>query len=312
MYAISVNNFKGERLMKLKNWAAIILVFALAFGFCSCRKLDNKIDVNGNSVNGDVNGGESSDVSTTLSKEMQEFVDSMTDPAKESEYYQPNEAELSIADGVIDTEKMVDVSTDPDANPENRDVEYIKKVTEGKKYTVKMTIKTIPTDGDTVSTNVTMMKNGDDSYIETQLPVAGSNTVLPMSIVKKDGKCTMYVTSMKAYMDIPDDTYETMLEEIQAASDASNNDAEFVESGKIDVNGTTYDVDIFTEDGTTIKKYYANDELKRIEAIDPDGNISIVEFTEISDEVDESKFVTPKGYFNMTDLMDSDSLPLNF
>ena len=298
--------------MKIKSIIAITLMFAVLFGLCACRKLDNSVEVDGEGETySDSNSmaDASDDVSTTLSEEMQEFVNSITDPAKEDEYFEKNDAVLGIADEAIDTEDMAEVTvkTDSDGNPVHGDQKtFFSKLADAEQYTIKMTLKSISTDGESTTVNITMMKNGSDAYIETKLPVS-NGSALPMTILLKDKKCTIYMTSLKAYMEVPQDTYTSIVDEMELAT-SQESTATYVESGEVDVNGTTYDVDVYEDDGSTIKYYYLNDEIKRVEAIDSDGNISIIEYTQITMTADTSKFTAPTGYLNMTNIMDSDAV----
>ncbi len=298
--------------MKIKSIIAITLMFAVLFGLCACRKLDNSVEVDGEGETySDSNSlaDTSEDVSTTLSEEMQEFVNSITDPAKEDEYFEKNDAVLGIADEAIDTKDMTEVTvkTDSDGNPVHGDQKtFFSKLADAEQYTIKMTLKSISTDGESTTVNITMMKNGSDAYIETKLPVS-NGSALPMTILLKDKKCTIYMTSLKAYMEVPQDTYTSIVDEMELAT-SQESTATYVESGEVDVNGTTYDVDVYEDDGSTIKYYYLNDEIKRVEAIDSDGNISIIEYTQITMTADTSKFTAPTGYLNMTNIMDSDAV----
>jgi hypothetical protein len=299
-------------LMKIKSIIAITLMFAVLFSLCACRKLDNSVEIDGEGETySDSNSlaDTSEDVSTTLSEEMQEFVNSITDPAKEDEYFEKNDAVLGIADEAIDTEDMTEVTvkTDSDGNPVHGDQKtFFNKLADAEQYTIKMTLKSISTDGESTTVNITMMKNGSDAYIETKLPVS-NGSALPMTILLKDKKCTIYMTSLKAYMEVPQDTYTSIVDEMELAT-SQESTATYVESGEVDVNGTTYDVDVYEDDGSTIKYYYLNDEIKRVEAIDSDGNISIIEYTQITMTADASKFTAPTGYLNMTNIMNSDAV----
>lgn len=298
--------------MKIKSIIAITLMFAVLFSLCACRKLDNSVEIDGEGETySDSNSlaDTSEDVSTTLSEEMQEFVNSITDPAKEDEYFEKNDAVLGIADEAIDTEDMTEVTvkTDSDGNPVHGDQKtFFNKLADAEQYTIKMTLKSISTDGESTTVNITMMKNGSDAYIETKLPVS-NGSALPMTILLKDKKCTIYMTSLKAYMEVPQDTYTSIVDEMELAT-SQESTATYVESGEVDVNGTTYDVDVYEDDGSTIKYYYLNDEIKRVEAIDSDGNISIIEYTQITMTADASKFTAPTGYLNMTNIMNSDAV----
>ena len=66
-------------------------------------------------------------------------------------------------------------------------------------------------------------------------------------------------------------------------------------SVNVNVDGKTYRCDIYTsDDGTTVKYYYLNGELKRMETVS-DGSETIIEFKTISGSVNKTKFRTPKG-----------------
>lgn len=288
--------------MKIKNFVALALVFAVLFSFCACRKLDGNIEIEGGSD--DI--GDNSDVETTLSKEMQEFIDSITDPNNEDKYYVKNDAVLSISDEPIDDSKLVEVEvkTDEEGKPIHGESQTLfEKLEQSDRYTMRMTIKNETAEGESTTVDVTMMKDGDNSYIETKLPVS-DGSVLPASILVKDGKCVIYMSSLRAYMNVPQETYEEMTNEMKLAT-TQESTAEYIKSYTYDINGTTYAVDEYLDDSQIVRYMFLNDEIKRIEISDEEGNKTIMEYTEMSDTVDQSKFTVPKGYMDMTALMNS-------
>lgn len=312
--------------MKIRSICAVLLIFAVLFSFCACRKsvtsgeVVTVTDEYGNTYTSavgssdtlltDENGQPITSESTTLSPEAQSFIDSITDVNKQDEYFEKDDAKLEISNDPINIDKMetVDVKTDENGDPIHSEIQQnnqtITNIETADKYTIKMTIESKSADGESSTVQVTTMKRGQDIYVQTKLPT-GNGLSLPISMVAVNGKCTIYMDSLRAYMDIPNDTYKSLTEEMEMGVQ-KDNDAEFVKSGNVTVNGKTYLVDVYKDGDTEIRYFYLNGDIKRVETEDTDGNVTIIEYTEISDKVDDSKFAARAGYMNMSALMDSE------
>ena len=122
----------------------------------------------------------------------------------------------------------------------------------------------------------------------------------------KDGKCRAYLPNIKAYFELPDESYKDMMEEVALGMQSTDQEG-YQGTVKALLNGKSYDVDIYEQDGNTVYYYYTGATPKRIESTAKDGSSSILEYTQIAYSADNKYFTEPIGYFPMTDLMKADS-----
>lgn len=248
----------------------------------------------------------------TYPAEIVDFLEDLTNPDSESEYLEEVDVSLSIADDPINTDSMKDTTpvmnnVGTPAHPTQE--EFVSKINSNNQYTVKMTVKSIA-DGVTTVIPATIMRSGDNIFAEVKWPVDEKNYVT-IRVLIKDGRCIMYLPTLRAYIEVPADTVSALTDALDAMTDGSGS-SEYQSSGQVTVDGVTYDVDIYeTDDGTTMKYYYLKDDLKRVETSSPDGSVMIVEYNSITNTVDKSKFITPTGYFNLGNLQEGDDI-LNY
>ena len=326
--------------MKFRSTAAVILVFSVILSFCACRKLDTEnfqpgsyvIDDSGEkhevetTVNekGDTeyfyvdNSGEQvvvekKDIITTtaayneisLTPEQESFIESFNDPKAMEEHldYSP-EAELVIADDIIDTEEMEEVENTSQPLHPGR-AEYISDLTAGDSYTLDVTLRT-KSEGNNSTMNMVTCKSGDKLYFSTKIPTDNGGS-MPLNILKANGKCTVYLPSYMISIDVPAESLQEMQNEINFAQDQEETGLEYQDSYTITgEDGSTYDVDLYKSEDVTVKYYFLGDDLKRVESSDGNGNDMIIEYNVVTTSVDESKFITPVGYIDMTNVIDSD------
>ena len=261
--------------------------------------------------NGETVAGETQ----TLPQDISDFFEGLTDPNENgsADYLEEQQAELSIADDLIDTDDMKEVSPPltPEGNPQRPAMEdFATQIKKTKEYTIKMTAKNIAPDGETSTIPFTVMRSGDNMYMETQFPVDGNRYITIRALIK-DGKCIMYIPSIRAYMELPVDSVNEILNGVDQYTDPDKDPetGTYKSSGQVTVGGVTYNVDIYEDDdGSEVKYYYQGDNLKRVESVDKSGNTTIIEYESITNTVDKSKFVAPTGYFNLGNISDEDQL----
>lgn len=234
-----------------------------------------------------------------------EIIEALTDPAKQEEVYEMETVPMKISDEPIDTGDMKKDTPqlDSEGNPEHPAyMQAIDRVTGSDQYTIDITMKLI--DGsDNITINTVVMKSGNNTYVETSLPV--ENGRLPIRILAKNGKTIIYFPTLRVYIEGDQDYLQELTSTI---NDVTNDkkEGEYQSSGTVEYGGTTYNVDIYKDDeGSTIKYYYLNDNLKRMEVLQKNGSSTIVEINSIRNTADKSKFIAPVGYINATDLMDN-------
>ncbi len=251
----------------------------------------------------------------TLPEEISDFLEGLTDPDKNAgaDYLEDQTAELTISEDLIDTDDMKEVSPPlaENGNPQRPAMsQFAQEAKDSKQYTLKMTAKNISSTGEISTIPFTIMRSGNNMYMETQFPVDNNRYITVRALVK-DGKCIMYIPSIRAYMEFPAEAVNEILNGVDQYTnpDKAPDTGEYKSSGEVTVGGVKYNVDIYeNEDSTEIKYYYLGDSLKRVETVDKEGNTTIIEYESIKNTVDKSKFVAPTGYFNLGNLQNEDQL----
>ena len=252
-----------------------------------------------------------SDGNYELTPEEQSFLNVFNDPdafenLADETLTQP---ELEISDELIPEEdfKEIEVEIDKDGNPKHKDVEKrFTDIIEGGKFTFDLVIKSV-TPEDEVVIPMRLIRDGNKMYYEVAAPVSEQGSV-KMALLFRDNTCYMIIPSMRAYMKSPVEDMDQILDvDINDLVGSETEDkSTYISSNEVEINGKKYICDIYESDETTVKYYYSDKEIKRIEMVSPDGKTEIVEFNEVSDKVDSSKLKVPSGYFDMTNLMKQD------
>ncbi|MDY6017470.1 MAG: hypothetical protein SPI97_07635 [Oscillospiraceae bacterium] len=238
---------------------------------------------------------------TTLSPEAQSLFDVFNDPEKFEELMEEDatEPKLEMSDGIISDDQFNKIDTDigSDGKPvRDKAREQYMKIVEGETFTMDMVMKT-NTNGEEMSLPIVAVRDGDNLFLETAMPVDGSKGAMRLQFLILDGKAYTVIPQMRAYMEVPKETIDQMGLGDIVAEEAKDN-SEYVESGEVKINGKTYICDVYKSEDSTIKYYFLNGELKRIETISGE-NTAIMEINSLSDKADKSKLVLPKGYLDL-------------
>ena len=333
-----------------KNIIAIVLVFALAFGFASCKQLEKTdmftiesqvyivddegvtrnvqtrikengeteyfyIDSDGNTIfvkKDDVvietkRVLASTTDSNTFSPEAQSFLDTFNDPSALDELIDTKvtEPKLDMVDGLVpdDGFKQIEPVTGADGKPQRETFEKnFKEIIKSESFTLSATIEA-EVDGSTVRMPMTLMRSGDDLYVETNMPVEGKGA-LKAAFIVTGGKLYLVIPAMRCYMEVPQDVLETILDPDLIEGGANDDNSKYVSSAEVTVGGKKYTCDVYESDGNTTKYYFdSNGDLKRIESISSDGSPAIIEIGTLKKGADKSKMKIPSGYFDMTKIM---------
>ena len=238
---------------------------------------------------------------TTLSPEAQSLFDVFNDPEKFEELMEEDatEPKLEMSDGIISDDQFNKIDTDigSDGKPvRDKAREQYMKIVEGETFTMDMVMKT-NTNGEEMALPIVAVRDGDNLFLETAMPVDGSKGAMRLQFLILNGKAYTVIPQMRAYMEVPKETIDQMgLGDIVAEETKDN--SEYVESGEVKINGKTYICDVYKSEDSTIKYYFLNGELKRIETISGE-NTAIMEINSLSDKADKSKLVLPKGYLDL-------------
>lgn len=238
---------------------------------------------------------------TTLSPEAQSLFDVFNDPEKFEELMEEDatEPKLEMSDGIISDDQFNKIDTDigSDGKPvRDKAREQYMKIVEGETFTMDMVMKT-NTNGEEMALPIVAVRDGNNLFLETAMPVDGSKGAMRLQFLILNGKAYTVIPQMRAYMEVPKETIDQMGLGDIVAEEAKDN-SEYVESGEVKINGKTYICDVYKSEDSTIKYYFLNGELKRIETISGE-NTAIMEINSLSDKADKSKLVLPKGYLDL-------------
>lgn len=238
---------------------------------------------------------------TTLSPEAQSLFDVFNDPEKFEELMEEDatEPKLEMADDIIPDDQFNKIDTDigSDGKPvRDKAREQYMKIVEGETFTMDMVMKT-NTNGEEMALPIVAVRDGDNLFLETAMPVDGSKGAMRLQFLILNGKAYTVIPQMRAYMEVPKETIDQMGLGDIVVEEAKDN-SEYVESGEVKINGKTYICDVYKSEDSTIKYYFLNGELKRIETISGE-NTAIMEINSLSDKADKSKLVLPKGYLDL-------------
>lgn len=324
-----------------RNIISIIMVFALLMSFASCRRFEGdyefetkayvvdsegvtrtvetedkdggklhyyindhgeKVYVNSNQI---VVDKVTPTESTTLSPEMQSYLDTFNDPdALENLIEEDSELpELEFGDDLIDDSNSteVDVELGNDGKPAHSDAtNNYAEIVKSQTFTLDFTVST-EMEGQSMTIPITVIRDGQNLYFGGKIPVENKGSMRFSFIIKDDG-CYMVVPAMRAYMTI---SKEYIGEMIPADIPIDEIDADYKGSSEVKINGKTYICDTYEKDGTVTKQYFINDELKRIETVSGE-DVVIMELNSISKTADKSKFNLPKNYMDLTTVIGGD------
>ena len=118
--------------------------------------------------------------------------------------------------------------------------------------------------------------------------------------VLNDGKSKYMLISLvgliKGYMKMPDEDSGDYDALFNFSDFTDTSDMEYVKTGKVNYKGVDYVYEEYRTDDSTIKFFFSDGKLKRIEQVNDDGAKVFMENIEISTSFNESVFNIPAGY----------------
>lgn len=292
----------------MKRIISIIFAVALVASFTACKPLPEgsfKEETATKSFGVDSNG-------ETASPELENFLNSFdsTDPAQfEQQFEQMLEEEIEVPEMEFGEELIddsdsnkVEVDLNDEGRPDHSDLDFdFSEIVNSEKFTVDVVFMS-KTAGEEIKLPVVAMRDGDQLYIETVMPVEGKGSMRLNMLITNEGKAYFIFPAMKAYMPMPGESVKGIFDTDFVTEDTAANGT-YIESREVDVGGKKYTCDIYEDGEITIKYYYDNKELKRVETVSGE-DVTIMEINEISKKSDKSKFKLPR-YFDLSTVMNS-------
>ena len=298
----------------MKNVISIILVMALLAGFAACKKLPDgsyEAKATTNKYADLVGEGE------TVSPELEDFLNSFdsTDPAEiEQQFEQMLEEEIEVPDMEFGEELIddsnsskVEVELDENGRPDHSDLEKnYTEIINSEKFTINVVLKT-KANGEEIKIPVVAMRNGKKLYFEAVMPVEGKGAMRFNMLLPDDGKCYLIFPAMRAYISLPADSMGDIFDGEFITEDTAASGT-YIETREVEIDGKKYSCDVYKDGEISIKYYYDNSQLKRVESVSGD-EVTIMEINEISEKCDESKFKLPK-YLDLTTIKGTSGLDI--
>ena len=159
-------------------------------------------------------------------------------------------------------------------------------------------------------------------FLDGSMPVEGQNVSMKMYIkgekfaaemkmgatdirvIYNKDSVKMLFPTLKYYITMPSESVGALdTEEMMGMLDKmASDELEYVSTTNVKIDGKNYVCETY-KDGVNTNKYYfdSNDNLKRMEVIDADGNADVTKFNEFSANVPDSVFNVPSGYKEITE-----------
>lgn len=234
-----------------------------------------------------------------LPDDVQQVIDSVKDNPESVFDKADKEDGLQMSDDLV-SDEIVTLPADQGAKDAAKRLSSYSKIVSSKKFTIDATVKEVSSQ--TTEYPFTYIRNGDGAFVETSIPFDEEGTIIKAEMIIVDGKTYCVIPSIRSYMVVEDMTIDDL-----ASGNFSSKELEsytFVESGTVTVNGKKYICDVYTVDKETVKYYYdTNNNLIRIERIAKNQAV-ITEINEIKTTADSSKIKKPRGYIDLTKLME--------
>lgn len=216
---------------------------------------------------------------------------------------------MAISDKLIDGEETeIEVELDSSGKPADSVMEKsFTDILKSGTYTSKFIISNLDANGKPVSDLIplTTIVEGKKVYMEATMP-ADSGSIRCAFLFTPDGSYII-IPSMKAYMTFEDtglgEDFNEMFSSIEQIEGEYSENTNYVSTAEVTFDGQTYICETYETEGNVSKYYSQDDNIKRIEMINADGNTTIIEVEEISPKADSSKLNLPSGYIDITTLM---------
>ncbi|MBR0120164.1 MAG: hypothetical protein IJM10_00110 [Clostridia bacterium] len=247
-----------------------------------------------------------------MTPEEQSFMDKLGIDLNKMTEEDTSEITMAMAEGLVtETSVVKEVETETSKVsgggggsvvivPKDSPSQSYKEIIATGTYTMKATIKnadvtvpiTIYVDGANKYSISTKIKTSAVSSITAQFLSDGSNVYLILPTLM------MYVNAGS--------TDELLGEQgaVAAITDPTviqGQDATYVQTLTTTVDGKEYTVEEYkTKDEQTIKYYYQNEDLRRIESVEKSGDATIIEISSVTGTVPAGAFKLPSGYKDMT------------
>ncbi len=308
-YTIRKRNFPifTEVIIMKKGLCIVLSAIVLAFSFAACGKKDaentpTKIDEKGSAYVEvtDENGETATSVLSDKEKSKLDKKNESTTTQKADAAANAEEALSQVQKEYSGLENLGENDFKSDKSDLIQEGTSIKKTTlredvvlkqfKDGKFTLKMKLKA------SSSEEMPMTVASDGNKLAADVTMKGASIRL---LIQEDGVYAV-LPSAKLYIKYTSDE----IGGLEDLKNLANTNDSYVSSTKVKQDGVEYTCEEYkTEDGTTMKYYFAGNEWKRMETISGE-DVAIYEIESLSSKVDNNLF-SLKGYKDMTALIEA-------
>ncbi len=298
-----------------KSIIAILMAFVMLASFAACKKLPDDVYY-------EAPTNENGEVLTTIPAELEEFINSFdtSDPAQIEQQFEQMldqeevKVELEFGEELIDDSQAekVEVELDSEGKPDRTEsAKSYEEIMAGDEFTIDMVIRQ-NMNGEDVNVPMYMTRSGDNLFSEVTAPYEDRGTITFNMLKTESGKLYCIIPTMRAYILLSEDEVGDIPlgDYIEEGVTSIENNSEYVETKSVEVNGKTYECDVYKDGDIITKNYFDEQGLKRIETVDADGNVTIIEIYKVEAKADKSKLKAPVGYVDLTTLLKNGETPM--
>ncbi len=202
-----------------------------------------------------------------------------------------------ISDETMPTGSKVEVPVNSSGKPKESLVDKaLGNTFKGDKYYMKFNAQ-VYMDGARQTMPVAIYVSGNKSLIEMSL---SGGTLGKMSVLSNDSGQFFLINALagllKGYIKVSDEEAGEYSDLFDFSSMSDTEDIEYVKTDKVVYKGVEYLCEEYRTESGTIRFFFSDGKLKRVEQVDNDGSRLIMENIEISTNFSESVFEIPKDY----------------
>lgn len=291
---------QGKEYFMIKKILCVFMVFVLIFSLGACKKNNDKVPTASGATTVAGQTEETADSETEIVTG--ENGEPVTDENGKPIVTDTTQASPLISDETMPTGKTVEVSTTTDGKPTNSLIDSsLSDIFKGGKYSIKFDAQ-IETDGVKQKMPAAIYVSGKKSLIELTIGDAGLGLGMglgKMAVLNNGTEKYLLIDLLKllkGYVPIPAGEAGGYDDMFNFSGFAPTSDLTYVKTTKVTYKGVEYISEEYRGSDATIKYFFNDGKLKRIEQVSDDGSKVFMENIVITDKFNESVFNIPAGY----------------
>ncbi len=286
----------------IKKVLCVFMVFALIFTLGACKKNNDKVPTAGGSTTVAGQTEETTDSDSETDTVTGDNGEPVTDENGNTVVTGTTQATPLISDETMPAGKPVEVPTTTGGKPTNSLIDSsLGNILKGDKYSIKFTAQ-MDMDGSRQAISAVIYVSGKKSLMELTIGDAGLGLGLglgKMAVLNNGTEKYLLIdilALLKGYVRIPADESGEFDDMFNFSGFSDTSDMTYVKTTKVTYKGVEYISEEYRSSDATIKFFFNEGKLKRIEQVGDDGSKVFMENIVITDKFNESIFNIPSGY----------------